>query len=663
MMGKMAGINQGLKTKSFDKIAFKQNIENYINGCVINFYESSIKNIEDQLADIAKKLKRTPNDESLIKDQTKLLEQLSALKLEYENVSEFDFYDFVVNEDYQKSWIKKMNILKNTDNILEIIVNVPHFKQMLNTWAVDETLLTKASARYNLEKELLESIKPETTYMYKDLEFKQVKNYVNDTLILSWLLDRKFTIKIPADQREKYGIKAYNAIGNLVKYTKDELTIDSVLAIDSFKHLMEDWIVPELKKQFENNAFLQALIKTTDKTKSGTRSYLKLPISMMDIDKSIEIETKYNSYLNAFDEISTQMFAGMKIADLFYLYNLIVNKDSFGQKSMTRLFENLVNSEKGSFLVNDYNQWISELDSSKDFSILKMNEEDLIGRISKYVPNTRIVGKLDGIMTQDSCFEVPNLADSPEAIWKREMLKTMNSDSRLPLTSILNNVYMSQNWSSDITVLTEGDWNDDLENDYLNQNKESLKGQKAFIYDGKLYINFENAGVGDLIHEWAHVILSQMKWSEDSNVRDRYYEIVAKVVNHPRFNDIAKSYPWAHGSDLQEEVLANLFQMYLQNKIFKNDNILSEIIDIKYSEDITTYDQLKNLVEKIFKITIDENIDLGDTTVGDLLDLFGGDFYNQYLSHDNSYVLKKHQKISAMKDKMVKEDVLKMICE
>jgi len=103
MMGKMAGINQGLKTKTFDKIAFKQNIENYINGCVINFYESSIKNIEDQLADIAKKLKRTPNDESLIKDQTKLLEQLSALKLEYENVSEFDFYDFVVNEDYQKS--------------------------------------------------------------------------------------------------------------------------------------------------------------------------------------------------------------------------------------------------------------------------------------------------------------------------------------------------------------------------------------------------------------------------------------------------------------------------------------------------------------------------------------------------------------------------------
>jgi len=76
--------------------------------------------------------------------------------------------------------------------------------------------------------------------MYKDLEFKQVKNYVNDTLILSWLLDRKFTIKIPTDQREKYGIKAYNATGNLVRYTKDELTIDSVLAIDSFKHLMED---------------------------------------------------------------------------------------------------------------------------------------------------------------------------------------------------------------------------------------------------------------------------------------------------------------------------------------------------------------------------------------------------------------------------------------
>jgi hypothetical protein len=78
-----------------------------------------------------------------------------------------------------------MDSIKHTDNILEIIVTVPHFKEMLNTWAVDETLLRKASARYNFEKHLLEEIKPSSTYAFKDLEYNQVKQFANDTLILN----------------------------------------------------------------------------------------------------------------------------------------------------------------------------------------------------------------------------------------------------------------------------------------------------------------------------------------------------------------------------------------------------------------------------------------------------------------------------------------------
>jgi hypothetical protein len=37
------------------------------------------------------------------------------------------------------------------------------------------------------------------------------------------------------------------------------------------------------------------------------------------------------------------------------MYNLIVHKDSFGQKTMTRLFENIVGKdEDGDYLVNKY---------------------------------------------------------------------------------------------------------------------------------------------------------------------------------------------------------------------------------------------------------------------------------------------------------------------
>lgn len=78
-----------------------------------------------------------------------------------------------------------MGQIKHTDNILEIIVNVPHFKQMLHTWAIDETLLRKSSVRFNLERHLLDQIKPSQTHTFKELEFNQVKQYVNDHLILN----------------------------------------------------------------------------------------------------------------------------------------------------------------------------------------------------------------------------------------------------------------------------------------------------------------------------------------------------------------------------------------------------------------------------------------------------------------------------------------------
>ena len=676
MMGKMAGINQGIKTKSFDKISFKQNIENYVTGVYETSLKNQLKNIELRLKQLSKELNNPRTDpavkENLNRELTVLKQQEENVQQQLKNLVPFDFYNFILDDTYQKKWIKIIDQIKHTDNILEIIVNVPHFKQMLHTWAIDETLLRKSSVRFNLERHLLDQIKPSLTHTFKELEFNQVKQYVNDHLILNWLFDNGFSINIDQDQIDNYNIEVYDATGIPTSAKAGEFKLDSIMNIDSFKHLMETWIVPELKKRFGDNAFLQSLTQTSDQTKSGVKTYLKLPIPMMDIDKSVELETKYNQYLMAFDEISTQMFAGMKIADLFYLYNLIVNKDSFGQKSMTRLFENLVNSNKGSFLVNSYNEWIANLDASGDFSGLQMNPEDLKGRISQYVPESKIKGELEGVMTKDSCFEVPHLAKSPIRITTR---RTVDHQPQIqaPTLMILKDIlppFVMENYSDDLSsgsevkLLSDEDWNDVFEgSDYLNENKDFLRKQKSFIYDGKLYINVDNASFGDVVHEWAHIILAQLKWSNNPQTRDKYYEIVAKVVDHPRFNDIAQNYPWANGSDLQEEVLVNLFQMYLQNKVFTEDNILRELNMLSSKSFVDSYDGLIELVEQTFVINVDRDMSLEDATLSDIVQLFGSGFYDQYLRHDNSYVLKKHQKISAMKDQMVKDETLKMICK
>jgi hypothetical protein len=105
--------------------------------------------------------------------------------------------------------------------------------------------------------------------------------------------------------------------------------------------------------------------------------------------------------------------------------------------------------------------------------------------------------------------------------------------------------------------------------------------------------------------------------------------------------------------------------MYLQNKVFSDDNIMYEFSKKQgyLGGFVDSYSEIIKFIENTFRVKFDENVDLEDVHIGELLQLFGDGFYNRYITHDNSYVLKKHQKISAMKDKLVKEDVLKMICK
>ena len=631
ILGALCGLNQGLKTKTFDKIKFIQRVENHINNAIKDALKTSFKETSEH-AKI-----RAIVSEILGEDKT------------------FDLFKFASDAEYQNKMISVMSHLKHTDNILEVITGVPHYMQMLHTWAVDEALLRKASVRYNVEKHLMEEVKPQATYSFNESEYTQIKRYVNDMLILNWIFNEDLKLEIPIDQ------KIYNITGN------DDYTLDGVLrlrdvhSLASFKRIVENHIVPRLKETEigRNNAFLNALTLTSDDTSSGIKSYLKLPVPMMDIEKSVELETAYNSYIRGFDEISTMEICGMKVGDIFYLYNLIVNKDSFGQKSLTRLFENLVNSNKGSFLVNSFNEWISDLDGSGDYSAIKINLIDLMGRISKYATGTSIRQPLNTMYNSDYTFEVPNFAKSWTTL-SSEAKPVKTNDSTLKVVSMYDILEKlapnianpglteeSESHFSGLRIITEADW--DQENDLMDLDetfKEYLKKQKAFIHNGEIYVNMQTADITDTVHELTHLLLAQMKWSKDVNVRNNYYNLVSQVTEHPNFNDIAKHYPWAHGSDLQEEVLVNLFQMYLQNKVFIGDNILDKFV--------SSNDFMGTILDAILKNS-------KDTIYADIP-------FNMFFEWDDSwqpdnFILKKHQKIMQLKDKLIEEEYLKMICK
>lgn len=124
-----------------------------------------------------------------------------------------------------------------------------------------------------------------------------------------------------------------------------------------------------------------------------------------------------------------------------------------------------------------------------------------------------------------------------------------------------------------------------------------FRGSKAFIKDGKVYINTSNAKSSDLMHEYIHLFLGVLK----ANNFDLYQNMMRAIVYNPKAQtkkaQLKSLYKGLADVDLDEEVFADLFSDYLAgSNIFSNvfnnvkkelDNQLKSIIkanDADFSE-------------------------------------------------------------------------------
>ena len=92
---------------------------------------------------------------------------------------------------------------------------------------------------------------------------------------------------------------------------------------------------------------------------------------------------------------------------------------------------------------------------------------------------------------------------------------------------------------------------------------------KAFIYNGEIYINSTIASTNDLLHEHVHLILGVLK--SNPELRKNYEGLVNLVANTKEGRQekarIAERYSNLSEMDLREEVFANLFSHYIRNQI------------------------------------------------------------------------------------------------
>lgn len=137
---------------------------------------------------------------------------------------------------------------------------------------------------------------------------------------------------------------------------------------------MENHLIPYLKinKNFKNNEFIKQLVIGS---KNGQNFY-RLPYNMMYIGSSRRTQAMYENALKGFNDIKDDILTGTNtsLGNLFYLYNLLKNKDRFGANTLTRIFEDMVASEQSdSLFINNFNEWIDKQNAEN--LLLKYKEE------------------------------------------------------------------------------------------------------------------------------------------------------------------------------------------------------------------------------------------------------------------------------------------------
>lgn len=96
----------------------------------------------------------------------------------------------------------------------------------------------------------------------------------------------------------------------------------------------------------------------------------------------------------------------------------------------------------------------------------------------------------------------------------------------------------------------------------------NISQAKAFIYNGNIYINTDNATIDSPIHEMLHILIGGMSRSNPQ----LFYNLVQSIERLPDFEERIQYYPNRSRSDVDEEIFVEELAKYItgQDSLFSN---------------------------------------------------------------------------------------------
>lgn len=315
-----------------------------------------------------------PTAKSELQDKLQFIQNILQTRVDENNevnIEPLDVNKYFKDLEYAQEIRDAYNKVKKCSNVFDIVDRIPQFKAIFDIFSAVMDIDHNISLKTRIYDTVYKQLKDEKTYMTEEYQARLLKGI--DEFIIARFINQS-GIQIPY----KSGTTILNNLRQSVTASEDGLLrFNSLGDVASFKYLFENTIIPNLKEgiiyDYQNgqvvevrnstlssNKFIQSLIKGDNK---GIPLY-KCNLDMMTIDNSPLSKIKFQNYVKGLQELQKIKINNnsISLADLFVLYNLIVNKDQYGSDRMTTLFDTMVQSKNELSLINKYFKFVGDLD-------------------------------------------------------------------------------------------------------------------------------------------------------------------------------------------------------------------------------------------------------------------------------------------------------------
>ena len=247
-------------------------------------------------------------------------------------IGTFDVYRYLTDKQYRQDMINYNHIIKGTLNVLDMMEEIPHYKQIINcltTLAVSRTALSS-------KNRLLTQLMQDTDMEYlSDQELKGIIRYSDKLNGVNYF--RNFDSELVLN----YEIEGFDRYFDRTKVNKIDLSTFHGMA--TFKHWIEHEFLEDLRANYKSNPLVSHLKLVGE----NQRSILATDIDLLQPHTTTGTIVAYDEIIRGMAEFELDdkskgkgyKGTGYTIADLFQMYNILVNSNQYGSERLTTAFK------------------------------------------------------------------------------------------------------------------------------------------------------------------------------------------------------------------------------------------------------------------------------------------------------------------------------------